>query len=184
MPLFKDINYEIQDQAMFDAVKACREYKEHYGIKYLMSKIWYEGNKHKVPYKKWTNEGVTLAHHMDIIIKLEQALMNKGLKEVAFEAKTQETIVKQSIGVSIYADTIEEIDAIENGLNADVIVCTSKLFNRIFPYDTPILGTRLDYRRVKFIDDRPVDVQAQDAIKKFMALTDEQKIEYIKSCKP
>ena len=40
MPIFEDINYEIQDQAMFNAAKECRDYISKHGIKHLDMKIF------------------------------------------------------------------------------------------------------------------------------------------------
>ena len=199
MPIFEDINYEIKDEKVFQAVKDCREYIARKGTRCLIAKIWYVCNKYKLPYTRVHFGETTVKEHIYHIMKLEGktrdakirgAFWDKVVNEEKvqqampiFSMPTENSITKQCFGVSIFADTIEEVNAIKTGSDTNIVVLPSRLFGRLYPTFTTLVGTRLDYHRVKFIDERPVYVQAQEAIDKFMALTNEQKIEYIRSCK-
>ena len=199
MPIFEDINYEIQDEKVFKAVSDCRKYIYERGTRCLVAKIWYVCKKYNLPYTRVHFGETTVKEHIYHIMNLEKKTRDAKIRgafwdKVVNEDRVQQamplysvpvenSITKPCIGVSIFADTIEEVDAIEAGLDGNIVVLTSELFNRLYPTNTTLVGTRLDYHRVKFIDERPVDVQAQEAINKFMALTNEQKIEYIRTCK-
>ena len=163
MPIFEDINYEIQDQAMFNAAKECRIYLEkhlHSKANDLYSKIWREGQKWEVPYHRYTGGNKTLYHHVhDIRDLLRGNYKRQADKKIA--AQPQESIETQGHQTSI--PNIEREECTSTAINSVIQCLEDDGFNKA-------LLARLSFAEVASVIVRvpeayvPFEAEIRDAI--------------------